>query len=327
MFFPVDPKKLEIEKALELKYKHIPNSLYKYKSFSSNNLEILNNDIIYLSDPKKFNDPYDCSLNMIANDLAKKAFKKNLKSMIARMDRESKFTNEDIMFLDQTENLSYDLSRLYAEKYPIETIDGSYVDPDEYGKISSQIIDKEFSNIYLDLMERWNKKENIFITCFSEIYDSILMWSHYANNHEGFCIEYNFTNPGIHPITTNLLFPVYYQENLFDASKFVEHMIINTPEQNRSINVEFNINMNIYAAIVKAKEWEYEKEWRYVFPYIISQDPMILRVPEPKAIYLGAKISNKNKNKAIEIAETRNFEVHQMELDSSKFSLNSTQII
>ena len=31
-------------------------------------------------------------------------------------------------------------------------------------------------------------------TCLSETPSSILMWSHYAMNHTGFCVEYDFNN-------------------------------------------------------------------------------------------------------------------------------------
>lgn len=36
-----------------------------------------------------------------------------------------------------------------------------------------------------------NQKISMGITCLSEAPDSILMWSHYANNHRGFCVSYN----------------------------------------------------------------------------------------------------------------------------------------
>ena len=33
-------------------------------------------------------------------------------------------------------------------------------------------------------------KKGLAVVCFTEDVKSILMWSHYANNHRGFCIEY-----------------------------------------------------------------------------------------------------------------------------------------
>ena len=33
--------------------------------------------------------------------------------------------------------------------------------------------------------------KNMRVTCFTERYNSILMWSHYANNHKGFCLRFD----------------------------------------------------------------------------------------------------------------------------------------
>ena len=38
------------------------------------------------------------------------------------------------------------------------------------------------------------KKETLRISCFSSRLDSIVMWSHYASNHTGYCVEYNLKN-------------------------------------------------------------------------------------------------------------------------------------
>ena len=35
-------------------------------------------------------------------------------------------------------------------------------------------------------------KDAVRVVCLSETYDSMLMWSHYARNHTGYCIEYEF---------------------------------------------------------------------------------------------------------------------------------------
>jgi hypothetical protein len=40
-------------------------SLYKYFSLTTNSLDSLKNDYVYLSNPKDFNDPFDCNRNLI----------------------------------------------------------------------------------------------------------------------------------------------------------------------------------------------------------------------------------------------------------------------
>ena len=43
-----------------------PKYLYKYFSLNVFSLDCLENDYIYLSNPKDFNDPFDCNRNLIA---------------------------------------------------------------------------------------------------------------------------------------------------------------------------------------------------------------------------------------------------------------------
>lgn len=43
-----------IDRAISLKYENIPNILYKYRSINEYSLKNLEDDSIWLSDPKKF---------------------------------------------------------------------------------------------------------------------------------------------------------------------------------------------------------------------------------------------------------------------------------
>lgn len=55
--------------------------------------------------------------------------------------------------------------------------------------------------------------DNTGICCFTTVNDSILMWSHYANHHKGFCLEFKSNNRlgGINPLN------VVYKTNLKSA--------------------------------------------------------------------------------------------------------------
>lgn len=50
----------EIDEAYKLKQQNIPNRLYKYLPFNSDNLKSILNNEIWFSIPKRFNDPFDC---------------------------------------------------------------------------------------------------------------------------------------------------------------------------------------------------------------------------------------------------------------------------
>ncbi|MDP1558509.1 MAG: DUF2971 domain-containing protein [Nitrosomonas sp.] len=90
--------------------------------------------------------------------------------------------------------------------------------------------------------------QNLGICSFSEVPDNILMWSHYANHHKGFCVEYDFsegTHLRLHARK------VSYKDELpiLKPSDIKPNM-----EQDK-----------IYSLwLEKAKCWSYEKEWRVI---------------------------------------------------------------
>ncbi len=330
LMFPIDPKKLDIEGAIELKYKHIPKSLFKYRPFDSNNhsLTILKNDLLNLSSPNEFNDPFDCSLTVSAPKLGNASFIKNMDRIIDKADSESKFTKEEKENLRESKNFIHDFSKLYAKKYPIKKVTGEYVRPDEFAEINTEIINKMLKESYNDIR---SSIKDTRITCFSEDNKSILMWSHYSDNHKGLCIEYNFKELSNHDLGTRLLCPVFYQDELFDASEYIKNSIVNdTREIDEPIIVShmadhFNMMMYELAALVKSKEWSYEKEWRFVSGFGV--DLKFLRSPKPKAVYLGSKVFKEHKNEVLKIAKKRNFNVYQMQMDESKFALNPKKLL
>ena len=113
------------------------------------------------------------------------------------------------------------------------------------------------------------------------------------------------------------MWPVIYDSKIFDASAFFQ-------EQKNSGS--FNNLLGIVAAIHKAEDWNYEKEWRMIIPLGPSDPPLNYRVPTPKALYIGSKISEENKALLIDIAESKNIPVFQMELSHSEFKMVHSEI-
>ncbi|WP_430929638.1 DUF2971 domain-containing protein [Lysinibacillus capsici] len=60
------------------------------------------------------------------------------------------------------------------------------------------------------------KKE--YASCFSEEPLSILMWSHYAENNKGICLEYNFSYLEIHSYIIYDIHPVRYTDRIIDLT-------------------------------------------------------------------------------------------------------------
>lgn len=300
LLYPTDPSKINSEQAMILKYKNIPSSLFKYISFGEKSYSILQKDEILLKTPDKFNDPFDGSLTYVidpSRDVSK--YIDNFKDELSESEIEElkKSDNFRLDLLKRVTNLKEDQIIQYIEW-----------------------LDKRGKDERTEMVSRFSSglKRGVYITCFSESKDSILMWSHYADCHRGFCIEYDFSSLDFHDTTTRLLYPIIYADSLFDATEYLRPVFEGG---------EHNNLMVTYAAITKSTEWDYEKEWRYVLPLGHSNDPQLLSVPKPKAIYLGAKVSNEDKENIIKLANVRDIKVYRMAMKTSEFKLIATELL
>ena len=121
-----------------------------------------------------------------------------------------------------------------------------------------QLDDPGFRNDVRNSMMREMKTWGI--CCFSAVRDNILMWSHYANKHQGFCLE--FANE-----RNNERFGVevrddgQYEEPMVSAPLQVGYSDI-YPVANL---IHDNISKEIF--LTKAKQWAYEEEWRLIVPH------------------------------------------------------------
>jgi hypothetical protein len=63
--FPYSASRMAIERAFLVKHPHVPARLYKYRSFlpNLNRLDALRRNVLRMSAPEKFNDPYDAAVS------------------------------------------------------------------------------------------------------------------------------------------------------------------------------------------------------------------------------------------------------------------------
>ena len=149
--------------------------------------------------------------------------------------------------------------------------------------------------------------ETFKIGCLSTSPKKRLMWSHYADGHKGFCIEYDFKNA-----PKDLLpLPVIYSQK---RPLIPWEMALNQSAETKSKCI---LQM-IIGLLTKDKEWEYEEEWRIL---ISSSEDSNLKIPI-SAVYLGAEISEDNKNRVVEICNQKNILVKQMVIDRGQYELH-----
>lgn len=227
---------------------------------------------------------------------------------------------------------------------PFEGI-GEYVyriTPDEKSPLDS--IAKEFAELFSEKIPK-NIKGIVNPMCrifsSSKDYDNPLLWAHYANSHKGFCVGYNKSD--IEKIS-DLLQDINYASKLYN---------LNTNEPNKIENLLFT----------KSDKWHYENECRALYKlkskdvehlpseiYYNKQehsDDYIYDIPDtyptpiyeilrslkyiyhkckPVIIYLGLRISAKDRSKLIRIANKLNIEVYQMTKSQHSFDLITQEI-
>ncbi len=313
LLFPTNPLEIKMEEALNLKFSKIPPSLFKYRSFDGEglSLDILKNNEIMLSTPEKFNDPFDCGITFDGEKLMNKRFRVGIDSTLSFLSSVHEFTPDEIDLLKNSKRFTYDLTVILQNDKPFN----EKMSINKAAELTESITNIEIQKISSDFSENANK--GMFITCFSESNVSNVMWSNYADNHKGFCIEYDFKELGPKDPRTRMLYPIIYTDTLFDATEyFMEGMGGKT----------FNNLIFIYSSITKSKEWCLEKEWRYLYPLGPVKEPVYFPLPKIKAVHLGVRVSKINKNIILKLAKEKRFEVYQMEKDLSTYDLKSKKL-
>ena len=153
------------------------------------------------------------------------------------------------------------------------------------------------------------------VGCLSSDFKNRLMWSHYADCHKGFCIEYDFS--ALEKIQNDqYLLPVLYDNKrpLFPWSIAFDQSESSIKEAQKKI---------LLSLLTKDNVWSYEKEWRI---FIRKQRSSELIMPPITCIYLGARIDNESKNAIINIANKHNIPVKQMQLDRVTYDLHAEDI-
>lgn len=340
LLFSNDQTKINTTKAAELKYQNFPSFLYRYRTFDDKSLKSLKDDKIFLSSPLQFNDPYDCAVMIkeayyVNNDIVRKSAEDNPK----KFRKAHNITDKQLSKIKKSPDFIKELSTYIARNgYP-----QFKNNPKKLIEIS-RTVEKEIREITADFNAL---KEYLFVSCFSEDPKSILMWSHYANEHTGFCVEYDFKSLGPNSHLTRLLFPVIYTDKIFIIDDYVYNTIpsfinvlssylsgIDLNEVLESTKLELlegdsksNNMFQFLAALNKFVGWEYEQEWRYVIYCQNESDSAYIRVPKPNAVYLGAMVEEKNKDAILKIGKDRNIDVYQMQLKSSEYALNPKKIL
>ncbi|MDI3398573.1 DUF2971 domain-containing protein [Pseudomonas sp. V88_4] len=280
-------------KAERLKEPHIPKTLFKFRKFGKLSVENLKTDTLYCAKAITFNDPFDCTLTFGSPH--------QIEVLIKSLHSFHQFTEERATRLRQ----AVDIDDCFADI--VREFEPSLADKDK------EQMKKMFSAPFHEPIQRLSSslQDACNICSLCESIDSLPMWAHYGDDHKGFAMEYDFTTLPTDNLIRRSLWPVFYENNLYDVSNQIWGRKVDT----------FNELFVIGGALQKCLDWKYEKEWRIILTNRSQKPAELLDVPAPIAIYLGAKISNKAAKKLAWIAKQKNIPVYQMAPSRNEYKM------
>ena len=170
--------------------------------------------------------------------------------------------------------------------------------------------------------------ERIKVACLTTHNDNTLMWSHYADKHQGICIEYDINKILNENNDKILIKKISYNKKAirFDLIKNTQNtiMLSNTKNiDNFLISPNFISNALIdnnpldhitELFMVKSKEWEYEDEYRILFYDEKNENPNGALINLPiKSICFGVQTSKEDKELVYDIVNFINLKNENIE--------------
>jgi hypothetical protein len=212
-----------------------PKRLYKYEAFSERSLQNLKAQVIFFGSPKNFNDPYDCALTPVItppSDAEVESIRTSFLNQPFSQKAIAKFRTPS----------TQDLRGLFLR--------------------SSETTIK-------DAQKRFAAHG---ISCFSEVNDDLLMWSHYGGKYKGFCLEFDTSHPP------------FEKMRKVSYSKKMPHIDVAT----LVLKEDFEAIMDLFST--KSTSWAYEREWRVL--HAEAGTPYHYPAECLTGIYFGPEISS-----------------------------------
>lgn len=250
------------------------NYLYRYMRYDPNKTshieDLLINRNLYHASPNQFNDPFECKPHF-------------------RLPESSEKLNVIALRL-------YEISLKYGmNKEDAHRISSNYIDnPNLLRSVISQSAKDTYGNLK--------------ICCFTTSNQNTLLWSHYADSHRGFCLEFDAK-----------IFPISSAHRVKYCDAYP--------------TITFPMPSNITSfipALVKSNAWSYEQEYRKVLLSNTENYKQLTTIPPEalKAIFFGANMTDSNVEFLIKIIKKGPFKpkLWKAELSESSFSIHFNEL-
>lgn len=193
--------------------------LYKYRSAmgsadNDNTRRIFSSSSLYYAKASTFNDPFDAQVNVEPNSSRAEAIDRHWLILRERARKRGGFIDS---VQGTHSNAKFNIERIYDK-----VLNDTHIDHDRY---------------YRDMIDSFG------IVSLAENPDNLLLWAHYASNHYGMCLGFEWDETGLPPAEE-----VIYQ-NRYRTLEYYSH----TEAELAAISL-----------LQKSSDWAYEREWRSV---------------------------------------------------------------
>jgi hypothetical protein len=270
--------------AQQLKDQHIPGRIYKYRGVNNWSLANLERDCVWIASPGAYNDPYECAISLDAMRLRAGVVKSGFQELMERAKLKESFSAEELDELEASADPSTALAQALFAK------GGSQLSPHQQQQFL-EVMESTFRRFGDDTIRSFVRmlQGALKVCAFSTRKDSVVMWSHYADSHRGFCIEYSTDHlPGAHELRLALQ-PVVYSDDLFDITRH----LLSTEDQ------DFNRIFGIVAAYT---------------------------MPKASAVFLGTRMEDADRAEVMRIATDRQIPCFAMQMTPGAFRLEPAAV-
>lgn len=321
-----------IQPMIQFIQRNVPAQLYKFRECTENNIGAFDKDEIWLSKASRFNDLHDSLLFF------------DKPSILSQAQQIFSPENLSVIFqnLKQSQVI---LSRFDFNNQDMQTAIAnglSTLDEQTFYRMVQQLIPNLdiFLGTCFESLKN-NIRNQIKMACLSENIKSPLMWAHYASNHKGFAIGYDFRGNNISQCTNCMnhscsniklatIYPIIYSDHRFDATQYGKWYVEQYMKQCLGINIDAVYEDELIytkAALYKSNDWKYEDEWRILCstPNIqVEQQDSYPINKKPVAIYFGSQISDVYKKILIHMADEKGISKYQMFVENynGRYELN-----
>jgi len=186
----------------------VPEVLYKYYGLQSEKKaeyvrRLIVDDLLFVGTPPGFNDPCDCRLRIDLNV--------GLDAWLKQYE----------VSLQQT-GMSPEQRKAVLEEFERDA-------PERIPELTKSLIPRMQQRV-----------DETGVTCFSEVRDSLLMWPHYADNHRGICVGFQFS---------------VKQRKAIKQVRYRQSRPLVPLGAPQTHQIEASL-------LRKSEDWAYEREWR-----------------------------------------------------------------